>query len=170
MVCTDSVNLISFAYLIVGVTVIRFSDGANKSRTLLTGHSVVQIFIIYVGAVPSFWKYNVLDNRTLLCFLGRSFLVWLIPFPPNQKIRVHYFLKLLKFKKVKLFYFLIFCHLAEIWPFSHYHSRDFKVKIQNMAISQSPLGTYLINFQPLWDRSQIKLNKLFNAQNGQIIA
>ena len=29
---------------------------------------------------------------------------------------------------------------------------------------------YLINFQPLWDRSQIKLNKLFNAQNGQIIA
>ena len=36
--------------------------------------------------------------------------------------------------------------------------------------NQSRLGIYLINFQPLWDRYQIKLNKLFNAQNGQIIA
>ena len=35
--------------------------------------------------------------------------------------------------------------------------------------NQSRLDTYLINFQPLWDRSQIKLNKLFDTQNGQII-
>ena len=37
-------------------------------------------------------------------------------------------------------------------------------------VNQSRLDIYLINFQPLWDRSQIKLHKLFNAQNGQIIA
>ena len=36
--------------------------------------------------------------------------------------------------------------------------------------NQYRLDTYLIKFQPLWDRSQIKLNKLFNVQNGQIIA
>ena len=33
--------------------------------------------------------------------------------------------------------------------------------------NQYRLDTYLIKFQPLWDRSQIKL---FNAGNGQIIA
>ena len=36
--------------------------------------------------------------------------------------------------------------------------------------NQSHLHIYLINLQPLWDRSQIKLHKLFNALNWQIIA
>ena len=36
--------------------------------------------------------------------------------------------------------------------------------------NQSRLDIYLINFQPLWDRSQINPNKLFNAQNRHIIA
>ena len=36
--------------------------------------------------------------------------------------------------------------------------------------NQSRFYIYLINFQPLWDQSQINLKKLFNAQNGQIDA
>ena len=90
---TSNVEL-SFTYLIVWVTVFRFSDGADKSRSLLLGHGVVLIFI-YTLAVCQvlenimFWTikcycdswaeclYYITDCSKSTVLVARVYILWI---------------------------------------------------------------------------------------------